>query len=544
MARVVLHIDDQADLPTGFEPELSQLGFELVQTDDPDEALRAVRGDGVDLVLLEALLERFDGFELLDEIRACDAELPVVIVTRGERTPDLYARALESGACDFLTKPVLRGQLLTTVRDFARKREAPAAARASASAGEGFSVDLAACPVAELLCRLHREGASGTCIAMRGDEQRGIQLRNGSPVAVSSNRPAESFEDFLGRSGWLTQKQHDELVAQLGVGMGSVEEIVLGLGVLSEAEIAAAQRERTEEQLFAAFTWESGRARFLPGKRLKAGTAIEIEVPPAELLLRGALRASTPEQIHDALDARRSLYASALGAGAPAPSEPEAEELLASLDGDRTVADLLEADAANARLLYALWISGLAELCTDPVLVLEDALGGAEEGGAEEADAEADVAATAEQKAKEAADRSLEAENWFRKGRLCLREKAYAKAVEAFGMASHLDPGQGDYAAHLGYSLYLSNPNQTVVRREAMEHIAKGIKLSPDREMPYVYLARVFRETGDAESARKVLRRAAKMHPESLEVQRERRLLSETSPPAKAGGFFSRFKKR
>jgi tetratricopeptide (TPR) repeat protein len=434
---------------------------------------------------------------------------------------------------------VLQGQLLATVRDFARKREATAGAR-PAAVSEGFSVDLSACPVAELLGRLHREGASGTCVVMRGEEQRGIQLRNGSPVAVSSNRRAEAFEEYLTRSGWLTQKQHDELLAQLNFGMGSVEEILVGLGALSEAEIAAAERERTEEQLFGAFGWESGSARFLPGKRLKAGTAIEIEVAPAELLLRGALRAATPAQIREALEQRRSLYASALIAGAPAltDSEPEAEELLAGLDGDRTVAELLEADEANARLLYALWISGLAELCTEAVLVLEDTV-----GGAEPEPAATDTEATAAQDAKQATERSLEAENWFRKGRLCLREKAHAKAVEAFGMASHLDPGEGDYVAHLGYSLYMSNPNQTVVRREAMEHIAKGIKLSPEREMPYVYLARIFRETDDVESARKVLRRAAKIHPDSLEVQRERRLLGAPSPQ-KAGGFFARFKRR
>jgi Tfp pilus assembly protein PilF len=64
-----------------------------------------------------------------------------------------------------------------------------------------------------------------------------------------------------------------------------------------------------------------------------------------------------------------------------------------------------------------------------------------------------------------------------------------------------------------------------VVRREAMEHIAKGIKLSPERESPYLFLARIFKASKDVASARKVLRRASRLHPDSVELKREARTL-------------------
>ena len=79
-------------------------------------------------------------------------------------------------------------------------------------------------------------------------------------------------------------------------------------------------------------------------------------------------------------------------------------------------------------------------------------------------------------------------------------------------MSVHLDPKQGDYAAHLGYALYRSNPRNRVIRREALEHIANGVKLSPDREKPLLFLARIFRDIGDGEMAEKVLQRALRIN--------------------------------
>ena len=117
MAGAILHIDDVSDLPSGFRPELERLKCRLIQVDDADQAISAVRNEDLELVLLEVLLTRFDGFALLEDIRSVCPELPVVIMTKGDRTPELYARALELGANEFLTKPVLSSQLLTTVRD-------------------------------------------------------------------------------------------------------------------------------------------------------------------------------------------------------------------------------------------------------------------------------------------------------------------------------------------------------------------------------------------------------------------------------------------
>ena len=92
-----------------------------------------------------------------------------------------------------------------------------------------------------------------------------------------------------------------------------------------------------------------------------------------------------------------------------------------------------------------------------------------------------------------------------------LESRRYDGAIEAFGMAAHLDPKEGEDAAHLGYALHLAQPHDELVMREALEHIARGIKQTPDRWKPLVYLGRVFVAAGERDNARKAKRALAKL---------------------------------
>ena len=108
-------------------------------------------------------------------------------------------------------------------------------------------------------------------------------------------------------------------------------------------------------------------------------------------------------------------------------------------------------------------------------------------------------------------------------------------------MAMHLDPDQGDYIAHLGYALYLSDPSNKVIRREALEHIAKGVKLAPDRATPLLFLGRVFRQSGDVAMAEKVLKRALEIAPDHHAVLQELCLAQVDEPKGGTKGWRARF---
>ena len=106
----------------------------------------------------------------------------------------------------------------------------------------------------------------------------------------------------------------------------------------------------------------------------------------------------------------------------------------------------------------------------------------------------------------------------------------------------HLDPSQGDYVAHLGYALYRSKPGSDVIRKEALELMAKGVKLAPDQVTPLLFLGRVFRETGAAASAVKVFRKALLLSPEHHEVLQELCLLQVGGSQRKKKGLLGRLR--
>jgi cytochrome c-type biogenesis protein CcmH/NrfG len=79
-----------------------------------------------------------------------------------------------------------------------------------------------------------------------------------------------------------------------------------------------------------------------------------------------------------------------------------------------------------------------------------------------------------------------------------------------------------------------------VVLREALENVAKGIKLSPNREKPYVYLGKIFRENGAVDRARKMFKSALRIKPDCREALQELRFLD--LPQAKGGTLLDRLK--
>ena len=186
------------ELPPRSSAVLEKVGFELVHIRDPREVEGRLRREPPALVLIEVLLEDCDGFELIERIVSAPnaAGVPIVVVTRGERSPELYGRSLELGVRDFLCKPVLETQVLGAVLEFAQ--QAPAAAkrpREPEPAEAAESGDLATRPVPELFARLHRIGASGT---LRLEAGRG-HSRGAVPQRLAGRRErAEAQGDVRG----------------------------------------------------------------------------------------------------------------------------------------------------------------------------------------------------------------------------------------------------------------------------------------------------------------------------------------------------------
>ena len=118
MDAVILHIDEQPDLPKGVAEMLRKEGYSLLQTDDPEEAIRLVEERRPVLVIMEIEFQGCDGPDLMAGIQA-RTEVPVLVVTTAPRHSPMHGEAIILGARDFLTKPVLSSEFLSAVREAA-----------------------------------------------------------------------------------------------------------------------------------------------------------------------------------------------------------------------------------------------------------------------------------------------------------------------------------------------------------------------------------------------------------------------------------------
>src|SRR5471030_2871873 len=114
---VLLVADDDEDILTLVQLRLSRSGYEVVVARDGDEALRLAREKQPDLAVLDWMMPKASGLEVLRAIRA-DAELhdtPVVLLTARASEADIK-EGLAAGAYDFIAKPFSPQELAARIQ--------------------------------------------------------------------------------------------------------------------------------------------------------------------------------------------------------------------------------------------------------------------------------------------------------------------------------------------------------------------------------------------------------------------------------------------
>lgn len=124
MSNHILIVDDQRDLAGMMADMLGDAGFATRTADNGRDALADIQADRPDLLVLDVNMPGLDGFEVATMLKAdpSTATIPIIMVSaqdgRGSRVI-----GLESGAEDYLSKPVDQAELIATIRNILLLRD-------------------------------------------------------------------------------------------------------------------------------------------------------------------------------------------------------------------------------------------------------------------------------------------------------------------------------------------------------------------------------------------------------------------------------------
>jgi len=136
----ILVVEDEPGIAMALEDDFRSEGYEVEVIGDGEAAGRRVREQSFDVIVLDLMLPRKDGFEVCRELRRAGVRTPVIMLTAKTQETEKVL-GLELGADDYVTKPYSTRLLLERIRALERRRRTRAVSDADVVALSGVMVD-------------------------------------------------------------------------------------------------------------------------------------------------------------------------------------------------------------------------------------------------------------------------------------------------------------------------------------------------------------------------------------------------------------------
>ena len=120
----ILVVEDEPDMLMGLQDNLQFEGYEVITATDGQAALDLALSIGPDLIVLDIMLPKLDGFEVCKQIRAKGMDTPIIMLTAKSQEVDKVL-GLELGADDYITKPFSVRELLARIKAVLRRHQSP-----------------------------------------------------------------------------------------------------------------------------------------------------------------------------------------------------------------------------------------------------------------------------------------------------------------------------------------------------------------------------------------------------------------------------------
>jgi two-component system, OmpR family, alkaline phosphatase synthesis response regulator PhoP len=120
----ILVVDDEIYIVHILEFSLTMEGYSVLTASDGEEALRIIEQERPDLVVLDIMMPKLDGYEVCRRLRQDDQfrTLPVILLSAKGRPVDREA-GLQAGADDYITKPFSPRRLLEKMRELLDRQD-------------------------------------------------------------------------------------------------------------------------------------------------------------------------------------------------------------------------------------------------------------------------------------------------------------------------------------------------------------------------------------------------------------------------------------
>ena len=123
MSRILI-VEDEPDIALGLEDDLKIEGHEVEIVRDGETASRRAREPGWELILLDVMLPKKDGFDVCRELRRAGVRTPIILLTAKTHEAEKVL-GLELGADDYVTKPFSPRELRARIKAVLRRLEEP-----------------------------------------------------------------------------------------------------------------------------------------------------------------------------------------------------------------------------------------------------------------------------------------------------------------------------------------------------------------------------------------------------------------------------------
>jgi len=119
--KTVLIVEDNPTMLRGLEDNFEIKGYQVKTARDGEQGLKAALNENPDLIILDIMLPKINGYEICDQVRKKNLDMPIIMLTAKGQESDIVL-GLNLGADDYVTKPFSIKELLARVEAFMRRR--------------------------------------------------------------------------------------------------------------------------------------------------------------------------------------------------------------------------------------------------------------------------------------------------------------------------------------------------------------------------------------------------------------------------------------